>query len=1254
MAQTLETVIAINARVGSGFGQVGATLTELGSMVNGVSQELINFGKDGVKVYREYEKSMTDAEVALSTTYGRGTKELKSVMGQLDVAATEWAATTIFHTNDVANAISEAAHAGWDFDRIMTGIPAAMQLAQAGSIDLSEAVNYIVKASNAAGIEFEDMGSFIDLWTFAANSSASTVDEFGQAMLRMGSTMRFAADPEELMTLIAVTANAGSVGSEAGTLIRNSMIRLIAPTEKADKAMAQLGATTLETAGLMEDEALQAANARLEAQGFSAYDAHGNLRNVLDIYRDLYVALGGVAGGFEQIDRNQDAMQILSAIFPTRTITEALTLLRGAAEGYDGLYESMKGGDAEGYGAYAAETMLDTLDGKIETFESKVERLKQLVGDELSEQVEGVLETAGDIVDTISGLDEGTFSALVSGLEVIAAAGPGLLLAGSAFRLIGYALTPAGGIGLGLIALTSAAAALKELRDADFAQEFGDMELDTAGIQSYVSSLGEGFKNAYTEVDKFKTALDNSVTSYQTASSTFSSTLLQDMLTNAKLSDTDIETLTNLGNDMYLAVQSAISNSAAASMSYWQVLFGGEGEAEVDPAYQEIIDLTNQAYEDAMAEAEGISQGMRAAMTSAFADGTVSEEEYQKILSYMKSYNDAMARAAAEAEQEQYEIDMKKQLLRAQTASWDDIKDITAGTEAMMNEQLKKAEDDYLTEKAKLIRGAEITGTEVSPETWETAEAKYQQARMEAQAPYDKIMLSLWTSQMQQSGLSEGFEGLSELTDQYLSGALTAETVQGMITGQYGASKYAGQAHWDALWNTTDREKLGKYLGYAINSFGGQEGISERIAWYEEQGNAEMAASLRQLYAAEQLINNFGLSRVAGDSWWESLGDDFSTTNQGEYVMPQANREAFEQTAGIGAGYGLDTARTTIAALSGGKYKLDEYFTALGEGVASESVRGIEGAWSAMSKEARNEYENLFAQVAQQYDLEAVAASMSSALADEGSAFSPDVALWNLLYGDASKHADDFLLHPKVDTSELDGMGADPIEVTATPALEGEEGLSIDPIPVPVQPYTEGTDAADALQDQGVDVQVTGDTTELQATIDGADGQTLLEYVSGDATNLSLSITDQDGKTLVENVTGNASSLAAIIQSYNGRTVTVNIRGRKLFAEGGRATEASIFGEAGPEWAIPEEHSQRTAELLDAARAASGFTWPEILGRFGGLNADPDNRPTTLIYSPTINAADVTGVEQALQEDKKRLEKWFKEKQMHDEAVVYT
>ena len=212
----------------------------------------------------------------------------------------------------------------------------------------------------------------------------------------------------------------------------------------------------------------------------------------------------------------------------------------------------------------------------------------------------------------------------------------------------------------------------------------------------------------------------------------------------------------------------------------------------------------------------------------------------------------------------------------------------------------------------------------------------------------------------------------------------------------------------------------------------------------------------------------------------------------------------------------------------------------------------------------------------------------------------------------------------------------------------------MEPIAVPIQPKVEGEDAMTSLQDQGVTVDVGADATELTATIDGADGQTLMEYVSGDATDLTMTITDQDGRVLTENVTGNAASLAAIINSYNGRTITVNITGRKLFAEGGRATSASIFGEAGPEWAIPEEHSERTAALLNAAREASGFTWPDILARFGGLNSNPDNQPTTIIYSPTINAADATGVDQVLQEDKKRLDKWYEEKKMRDQVEVYS
>ena len=1234
-SQTLETVIAINARVGNGFSQVGATLTELGSMVNGISQQLINFGKDSVNVYREYEKSMADAQVALSTTYGRGTQQLNTVMSQLDVAATEWAATTIFHTNDVANAISEAAHAGWDFDQIMSGIPAAMQLAQAGGLDLSEAVNYIVKSTNAAGIGFEDMGHFIDLWAFAANSSASTIGEFGDAMLRMGSTMRFAGNTEELMTLIAVTANAGSVGSEAGTMIRNSMMRLIAPTDKAGKAMAQLGATSTETAALLGDEALAAANAELAAHGFSAFyqdgPQKGQMKNVLDIYRGLYVARGDIAGGYENIDRNGGALGVLSAIFPTRTITEALTLLRGAAEGYDGLYEAMRGGDAEGYGQYAAETMRDTLDGKIETFESKVERLKQLVGEELSGQVKQATGFIGGMVDSLAAMDSDNLGALVTGLEVIAAAGPGLMLAGGAFRMIGYLLTPAGGIGMGLIALTAAAAAIKQLEEADFAKNCGNLELDTQGIQSYVKSLGDDFKAAYTEVDGFKTALDNAVTSYQTASTTFSATLFQDMLTNTKLTEADKQQLQQLGIDMYTAVQEAITNSTAASMSYWQTLFGGDGTAEYDPAYAQIIELTNQAYEDALAEASSISEGLRAAMTSAFADGQISNDEYQNILSYMRSYNDAIARAAAEAQSEEDYIKMGKWLKQAQGASLEDIQTLATTATSERDQILADQEDRFQTEYFRAqYRGADA-------ETLARAEALHQQEQMRVNAAYDEFLFTLWDSQIQQSGQGENYAALAGYAQQYMTGELTADTIMSMIKDSMGGSIYAGDAGWEPSLKGTDRAQLGRMMGYMIGSMGGDSGVQERIAYYEGIGDQAMAGRLRQMYAMEQLVNGFGQSMVLEKPAWDilNLSSDYVNTNQDEYMVNGINRKSTDALLLGGTDYSTEIARRTIAALGDGKGSMSAYFDAVGQSVQEGTVRAISSA--DLSRGAGRELDNMLTQLSAAYDLERVLADSTSYLAQEGNAYRYDFAMWDLLYGEVSSHAEDYK-----------------ITVPVEPDFQEGEMPDMEPIAVPIQPKVEGEDAMTSLQDQGVTVDVGADATELTATIDGADGQTLMEYVSGDATDLSMTITDQDGRVLTENVTGNAASLAAIINSYNGRTITVNITGRKLFAEGGRATSASIFGEAGPEWAIPEEHSERTAALLNAAREASGFTWPDILARFGGLNSNPDNQPTTIIYSPTIHAADATGVDQVLQEDKKRLDKWYEEKKMRDQLEVYS
>ncbi|MDO4620039.1 MAG: phage tail tape measure protein [Lachnospiraceae bacterium] len=1253
-SQRLETIISINARAEKGFAEVGNTLTELGSLVSGMSDQILQFGKDSVEVYKDYEKSMTDAEVALSTTYGRGTAELSEVMKGLDSAATEWAVSTIFHTNDVANAISEAAHAGWDYDKIMTGIPAAMELAQAGSIDLSDAVNYIVKATNAAGISFEDTSDFIDKWTYSANSSATTVEEMGEAMLKMGATMKFAGGTEEFLTLIAATANAGVTGSEAGTMVRNSMLRLIAPTKKAGEALESLGATEEELAEISASENLEWAGEQLSEAGFSVYDEQGNLRNMIDIYSDLNTVLSEMAGGADKIAENEDTMKILSAIFPTRTITEALGLMDAAEKGWYGLYDDLENGVASNYGEYAAETMMDTLYGNIETFGSKVERLKQLTGEELSTQVSDFLGGVGDIVDSISEMDSGSFSALVAGLETIALAGPGLLIAGGAFRFIAAAMTPAGGIGLTAIALVSAAKAVRELEDADFASKFGTGSLDHAAINSFTSSLTDGFNEAYSEINSYKQALDEAVASYQNASSKFTSKLFTSMITGAQLSSEEIDQMKSMGESLGGYVLEGLESSMGESVSYWSLLFGGEDNEEYGGAFTNAFDMISNSYNAAVSTAEGIGNQLRDAMNSAFADGEISPEEYSNILSYVQSYNQALAEAASEAAKAENEVNLKAMLHKAQTASLDEIKSVSQEITEARDSVIAQMDDEYETNRARLelnydkqIEAADNAAdkafwTSQKNMTLAAADSAHKEETDAWGSQYDSGLYNLWDKSIRQGDLGGMFENLETLAQQVMQGQLSTETAYEDFKWQYGGSnKHAGEG--SAIWDDKSRQELSEAIAYEIDSLGGVDTINQRIADYTEQGDAASANQLQTLLTMQQISDNFATTTVKSfdDFKGSFLGNAFATAatwihGGSEYMSTDAHSRNYEDHDRASyENLTLESARQTISDLNDAAY--GAFFNSFSKETngGMDEFSSVLTSWGNFLPSAKSDLESMMNGLSQKYDYSAVLRDYDQSGEWQGYGFGREYATYQLMYGEAAENAEQY-------------------KITVTPEIDQGAMESLDPVILPVLPEMTEEEKIDSLEGQGVSVEVDGDTTSLEATINGSDGQTLLEYVNGEASGLQMSITDQDGKTLVENVTGNASSLASIISSYDGRTITVNIAGRQLFASGGRATTASIFGEAGPEWAIPEQHSERTAQLLNAAREASGFTWPDLLARFGGMNASANNQPSTVVYSPTINAADVTGVEQALRDDKARLDKWFREKKMFEQVEVFT
>lgn len=738
MAQReVKAGIVLGGRVDGSVNVIGAKLDELagkadllgekwlrqGARIDQVGRQIINLGKESVSVYRNYEDGILETRSVLQGVYGNN--ELNKVMESLEKHAQRWAASTIFHTDDVADAMATAAHAGWDYEKILAGLPSAMLAAQAGGMELTQTVDYLAKMLAATNTPFSESGRLIDEWARAADLVATDIPELGNAFIRLGASAQFADSNEELLTMLAILANVGTVGETAGTGVRNMMLRMVAPTKSAAAAMDTLGMSEeeLEEAFSGVDEASAEAYETLEEYGFSAYDAQGNLKSFIQIFTDLNDAL-------EKLPSEQERNDIQATLFPSRTISYAKAMLEAVKSGsiYD-IYNTIAN-ESSGYAQRKQDILMSGLTGALETLGSKAEEVKRKIGEELAPQVTGVSSALGNLLDKISGMDDVLFTGFVTGLETIAGLGAGLLVAGTAMKLIGLFL--AGGYWVvGAAAIIGIAKALKELDEQQFRDKFGDMDLDTDTLSAYVKDLNAAFQTGYTEINSYRDALEGAVTSYTTASQTLSGDLLTKAITGATLTDAEKEQIKGLGRTMGDEVLSGIQASFDETAAYLEMLYGGTGEAKNNPEYQAAILLTDSIHSMMMTEARQLGEDFNKTLSAAMDDSIVTGDEYAVIMEKLQAYNEALAYA----QQADRAGEMAVQLHKAQSVSWDSFADFAKQTEDAFSKAMATEEEEYVRQRAKqeaYYRYAiehgytnKLTGKAYTVEDWEKFAASY-------------------------------------------------------------------------------------------------------------------------------------------------------------------------------------------------------------------------------------------------------------------------------------------------------------------------------------------------------------------------------------------------------------------------------------------------------------------------------------------------------------------------------------------------
>lgn len=334
-------------RVADGVFKVGGAAMAAGTAA------AVGFGKASIDAGMEFDSSMSQVAATMGTTVDQIT--------DLRDFAQEMGATTAFSATEAADALNYMALAGYDAEESMDMLPTVLDLAAAGGIDLANASDMVTDAQSALGLSAEETKTMVDQMAKASSKSNTSVEQLGDAYLKIGATARnVKGGTEELATVLGVLADNGIKGEEGGTHLRNMIMSLQNPTKDGAKALQELGV--------------------------SVYDADGNMRSIIDIMGDMQAGMGDM----DQASRDT----MLNGIFNKTDLSSVNALLGTSSDRFTELSAAIQ--DSAGAAEQMANTQLDNLAGDVTLFKSALEGAKIAVSDMLTPALRDFVQLGSD------------------------------------------------------------------------------------------------------------------------------------------------------------------------------------------------------------------------------------------------------------------------------------------------------------------------------------------------------------------------------------------------------------------------------------------------------------------------------------------------------------------------------------------------------------------------------------------------------------------------------------------------------------------------------------------------------------------------------------------------------------------------------------------------------------------------------------------------------------------------------------------
>ncbi|OZF47679.1 phage tail tape measure protein [Rhodococcus sp. 14-2470-1a] len=306
----------------------------------------------------------------------RGTEEQLAAAGERAKALGNDISLPGTSASDAAAAMTELAKGGFSIQQSMDAAKGTLQLAAAAQIDAASAATIQSQALQSFGLNADYAAKVSDVLANSANASSAEITDVASGLQQSGAVAnQFGMSIEDTAATLGVLANAGIQGSDAGTLLKSTLLALTDQSNPAQGAIEDLGLTV--------------------------YNAQGQFVGMSELFRQLDEAAASMTP------------ELYQAATATLFGSDAMRLAGVAAEQGQAGFDSMRTAvDRQGAAAEVAAAKTKGLPGAMASAGNAAETLALGVYDLVDGPLEDLITKGADFVTNVTpGLISGMQSA---------------------------------------------------------------------------------------------------------------------------------------------------------------------------------------------------------------------------------------------------------------------------------------------------------------------------------------------------------------------------------------------------------------------------------------------------------------------------------------------------------------------------------------------------------------------------------------------------------------------------------------------------------------------------------------------------------------------------------------------------------------------------------------------------------------------------------------------------------------------------